>query len=412
MGTIQNIKQVLIGANCGRTPGVQIWDPSLPDTYLGNGEIVITAPNGVVLDNTVSAADVDRIFIQQRGSINGAKNTVYRSVELPGKMITGYYCEKQKNATEQSSILGFNGVSGITSINLVANTLYYIKVIPLFTRGIRNPETFAWKSGNIIPTEADVLLGIADAINTKKSYDKLLKITASVLTNSTITAVAGTGVISEGSKVLTISGAGITTAIAGNVVKIDGNSYLIDEVKSPTEIKLSMPFQGTSVTNASIDYIEDKTDGDWGLKIDGLEYEFEAGFYNYNIAKFNLTVSSDINSKFVTTSGDRGSGTYKQVADEEWNAKNAFGNNKKVHPQIPIDYKYDVNSADVYDLITITWENTETKNIDGNTIHSGAVLIAIPVGADQGDSGSTSIIEVLNKYIVTEHGIGKPITLS
>ena len=412
---VSNIKQVFVLKDCARTVGVQITDPSAPN-YIGNGESVITDPQGNVLTTTTAIKAVDRIFIHTR-SLSG--NDMYRSVELPGSAITGLHCENYAPSYEQISILGYNGASGNASINLVADTLYSIKVISKWNPSCRTVDTFGWRSSFTTPTVADVLLGISAQINTKggvKGYDENLRIKSTVLTDATPVAITPTGKVTRGSKYVTFSGA-VTNIVDGDVLTIGTVPYQVDSVKSSTQVKLTSPFQGNSASAAALAEVP-KT-GNWGLKIEGLEYEFSPGNYNYRVCKFELATSVDIASSFVTTVASRGSGTYKQVAELEWYCKNFQGNDHKVDARglRPIDYKYDAplsvdGTSETFDLVTITWENTETKTIHGNTVQSGSVVLAIPVGAGQADGGTTTIEEVLNKYIVTEWGIGTAISLT
>lgn len=412
----KNIKEVFVLKDCNRTANVQIWDKNNATTYLGNGECVITDPSGKVLDTTTAVKSVDRIFLHTRSSQG---DDVARSVELPGSAITGLFCENYAAATEQISYLGYNGTSGNIDVNLVADTLYWIKVISKHTSHCRDVETFSWKSGYSTPTAADVVLRLAQSINIKggvNGYDPTLRIQAEALTDATSVAIVPTGTVTTGSKTVTFSAA-VTTLAVGDVLTIATVPYLVEKVISTTQVQINMPYQGASASGVALAEVP-KTDN-WGLKITGLPYEFIPGKYNYRIASFELTTSEDIASEFSITAHNRGKGTFKQVAELEWYCKNYQGNDKKVDPEglRPIEYKYEYTyavdgSAETYDLVTITWKNRETETIHGNTVQEGSVVLAIPVGAGQGDGGTTTIEEVLNKYIVTEWGIGTAISLT
>lgn len=414
---VKNIKEVFVAKDCDRTATVQITDPGAPTTYFGNGEMVITDPQGNVLTTTTAIKAVDRIFVHTR-SLSGSDT--YRSVEIPGSAITGFFCENYTVSNEQVSTIGYNGVAGNFGVNLAADTLYWVKVISKWNPHCRNVETFGYKSGNVTPTLGDVVLGIASKINLKggtQGYDETLKIKATVLTDAAPVAIAATGKVTRGSKYVQLS-ADVATLEAGDAITIATVPYQVDRVVSLRSIKLSSPYQGDSDTAAALAKVP-KDSGNWGMAIEGLEYEFEAGQYNYKMCSFELTPSEDIVSQFVTTPSFRGKGTYKQVAELEWYCKNFQGNDAKVDAMgaRPINYKYDTplsvdGTAETFDLVTITWQNTETKTVSGNTTQEGSVVLALPVGAGQVSGGTDTIAEVLNKYIVTEWGVGTAITLS
>ena len=404
MQDVKNIKKLLIAGDISRTANVQALDKNLTSTYFVNGEIVVTDPAGVVLTSATALKSVDRIFIKQRASEGDG---VYVA-EVHGKSITGYFCKQYVTASEQVSTLTN------PSISLVKENTYWVKVTPIHTPLRRDTQVFSWRSGFSVPTQLDVLVGLADNINLKGSYDSLLRIKAEVAYNGNITPLNDTtSTVTHGSKTVTSVNHGITTL--GTYIDIDGVIYKVAGIPGLNTLTLSCPYIGVSKVNAvisSVDIPLAGADTSANLVITGLPYEFKEGMWNYDKAKFVVGVSEDIETQFTTVASTRGSGTYEEVREMEYYTKNFFGNDLKHHPIYPVDYLYDSEKNQCYDLVTITWENTETRNIAGNDIQMGAVVIAIPTGAVQGDTGTSSIIEVLNKYVVTEHGIGSAITLS
>lgn len=415
MVDVKNIQQFHVVKNCARTANVQIRDKFNTTTYFGNGECIITDPQGNVLTSTTALKSVPSILVHTR-ALKG--DSVY-TTEIKGSAIKDFFCENYVAANEQTSILGYNGTSGTIVANLAADTLYWVKVISKYNPGRRIVNTFSYKSGTTTPTVADIALGIAGQINSKggvKGYDETLRIKASVLTDGTPTAIAATGTVYTGSKLVKLSAA-TTTLVAGDCITIATVPYMVAEVLSTTKIKLNMPYQAVSATGVALAEIS-KAAGNWGLKIEGMKYEFVPGEWNYRMCKFELAVSEDITSVFTTTQAYRGVGTYKQVADIEWHTKNFLGNNYKVDPQglRPIHYHYDAplsvnGEAETFDLITIRWEDVDSNNF-GHNVHEGSLTLAVPVGAGQADGGTNTIEEVLNKYIVTEYGVGTSIAVS
>ena len=401
MQDVKNIKQLLVGADCSRTANVQALDKNLTSTYFGNGEIVVTDASGKVLTTTTATKAIDRIFIKQRASEGDG---VYTSVEIPGKAITGYYGEFYTAPEEQVSTLTN------PSINYDKETTYWLKVLPVLNPNRRDTFVFSWRSGKTVPTQAQILVGLANSINLKGSYDKLLRIKAEVTYDGAITALANRAVVTTGSKTITSVAHAIT--VIGTLIDIDGVIYEVATIPSVDTLTLTSPFVGASKANAVISSVDDATTDEFNLVITGLPFEFEEGMWNYEKGKFTISLSEDFETQFVTTTkASKGCGTYEEIREMEYYTKNFFGNDLKHHPIYPVKYLYDSAKTKCYDKITITWENTETRNIAGNDIQSGAVVIAIPINAAQGDDATLGIAPVLNKYIVTEHLIGTAITL-
>ena len=70
----------------------------------------------------------------------------------------------------------------------------------------------------------------------------------------------------------------------------------------------------------------------------------------------------------------------------------------------PVNYPLDALSTETYDIVSINWINEDTENLEGRTLQSGTVTLALAVGAGQADGGTTTVEEVLNNYLVTVHG--------
>lgn len=402
---IKNYKEIIVAKDCARTANVQVWDPNAATTYLGNGEVVITDAAGNILTSTTAVKAVDKIFIKYRDHIgDGTLSTM----EIRGEDITGFYCENYAVASEQKIEIGYNGSAGNADIEALANTTYWFKLIPLFKRGDYSPETFSWYSGSSVPEVADILQGLASNLNVKRIEDKLLKVKAYVETDSSaVSGVGTTAAVITNSKYVTF--AAVHGLTGGELLTINSKVYKVDTVLSTTKIVLDQPYLDASDPVAVVSSVTDKSTGNWGMTIEGLPYEFKAGFYNYNKAKFDYNFPPEwFNTKPVFTAAERGIGTYEQVRELEWNGVSRKGKNKLFHSQYPVDRYINTDSVatdETYDLVTITFLNDSTKNIDGNVNHFGSITLAIPVGAGQGDGGTNTLEEVLNKYIVTEYAV-------
>ena len=357
---------VFVAKNCGRTAtlaaevidgdtlpigSVQIQTPLVDSgaaalSYYGGGELLITDESGRFLNTTLAVKTVPDIVIHQR-SLNGANH--FFSNPIAGKDITSYTLIPYKAPSENVAI-----ISGIDAS--LADTAYMLKIRTLGsqTKGmkINTVKTAYFKTAVAGNTAAEIATGLVAYINTNFVDDPVMPMTAAV-----------TGAASNE---VTITALPLTYEVG---------QFVYDKLKFSVQL---VNFTATVQYNDAAD----------------------------------LTVNA-----VTHTQSTKGAGTYMQVAEAEWFAKMYTGANKtKVHPsysttELPLDvqvYEDDGTTANRYDTLVINY-----TSIDGsysqNIRHQGSITLYLPVddnATNQVGVALIGIMAVLDKYIVTEYGIG------
>jgi len=421
MFDVKSIRQLFVATNCARTANVQITDVNNATTYLGNGEVVIVNPQGVVLSDSTALKAVEYIRIVQRAAVG---DSVYISAPIYGKNVTGFSCGVYTAATEKVVTVGYNGTSGTIANTLAVDLFYSVKLNPHRNDPMCSfkPKSFSYKADTItVPTQSEVANGIAKRIAYDTQGDSNFSVKVEVLTDSTPTgSTSGALTVTKGSTlvkaVTDIDNGGM---VAGDYMLISGVAYKVESINTTANYAiLEYPYQGASgtVADGSASFISaanaTNAASKWGIRITAEAFTFDTAYPVYRKENFTVTSSTYLATPVVVTEATNGIGTYQDVYTAEWHAKTFFGNRSKLDKNVPTNYVGDTKTTETYDLVTINWINEETANIEGRTFQSGSIQLAIAVGADQGDGGTTTIKETLNKYIVTEWGFGSAISLT
>ena len=427
---VRNIKQVFIGNNISRTSSVQITDPNNTTTYIAKGEIVIVGPNNAVLTSSTAIKSVEYIRVVQRAKDGDA---IYYSSPLRGADIKEYFIRKYCAATEKIVNIGYNGASGNSSVTLAANTTYWLQLFPRQLESLchRKPKTFAYTSGASTPTDIEVYGGLVKNLNLDCDNNTNFNVKATLLSNGAGSAITGTGTltIAKGSKILT-AGTDIDAVMAvGDYIRLDesvGASpattdgvYKIVALNTTTKkATLDRAYTGTSLNAAAEGngvYIPAATAlaSEAGIKIEGLAFEYQKNNYPYIKEQFDVVLSENIiDLPVVTQVASKGCGTYPETTDLEWYNKTNNAEVPRFESTFLASYPQDTISTETYDYITIKFVADVNDTLSQGGYHQGDVVIAIAVGAGQADTGTSSIQEVLNKYIVNQYAIGSNITVS
>jgi uncharacterized protein YutD len=167
------------------------------------------------------------------------------------------------------------------------------------------------------------------------------------------------------------------------------------------------------------------------LIITALPLEWELGKYKYQrlkfvveLVNFNGTLVNNmygdlLHNAITYDHATAGAGNYEQVADMEFYAKLNTGANRDLlaanHRRtiVPIDaaeFEDDGTTENRYDTVVINFENVQ-GDWSANVQQQGAIVMFFPV--DNNDTNQQNdVIATLNKYIVTEWGVGSAITLT
>lgn len=338
--------------SCARTASAQIKDKATTATYYGKGELVITDDNGVVLTNATALKSVPAINIHMRG----IEGKAFSNVRIAGKDITGYTLTPYVAPQELVHTVDF----GMTTTDVGA--MYQVKLTDDECSGM---------------------------------YGQIFSDQVSVVTPTAIT-----------------------------------KSALVDLFVT----KINLRFKTLNTKHTTF-YLEASNVGGL-LVLTTLHFGFDPVTDKYRPERYSVqvndsaplaTVLSNKLDALVTPATPRmtkGTGSFYSVSQIEYEAagftNDAYGN---VFPLTPpaarINYQAqeffaDGLTANGYDIVTINYK------IEGGdytqTAHTGAVYLYLPLegnATSQVDGLDTSsIVKVLNKYIVTEYGVGTAVVVS
>ena len=351
---------------------------------------------------------------------------VYMNVD--GKIIESpvynYSQLKQKNAvnyaagTEQKSYVGYNGTTG--SIAVENSDIYHIHLTRKdwsSTWGEHpNVKLVAAYESDATATQTE----IADALVTnaartllnekQKSGTTVTKVgrinsaavtatndflgDATVVQNSKVFTVAESlaeddaGVYNAAANLLVgdyvrIGGVGAGTALTSNVYKVTAIFGLGTALAT---INVDVPILEASGTYAAatsdIEVIPAATAAaaNWGLMFQSAPVRFSPGMFKYQNVTFDVMLSEAFGSTLVTenTSAYKGIGTYREVAEVEWELRGNRGEGYKV-ASFPVQLNLNAQSDKTYDLIYLHFEDDSTVTLDGRSTSFHSLLIATEV---------------------------------
>ena len=405
----------------------QIWDANL-STYIQDGAIVITTPEGKVLDTT--ATGVTKFVIKQR-----VGDTLYSTGEIDVDSVKQYIGTRHKPHLEKVVTIGFNGTtgSGTFTTNLLAGQEYILTAYREEDdyMGVDRPKSAIYIQGTnptLVSTfssstvgEGEIVFGLADFvykefIKTVTGYTTVdLPVKPEVLAEGTNGSASTTNVVSYRNDVVTKTSHGFTV---GTVLRIGGSAatypvYFVQEVIDANTYRLSVPYQGAS---GSVSVYPVTTITSWGLKLTGLVRPFSTGLRSYqktrfsiqknniyitgNICTYGINESTAIDTIGLTTTTTNvvaantlianidafsGRGKAEQAKEEEWYYLGIQGEEKqyrlsvdreKTNRQLVADAN---GTSCTYSVLTLGWTKLYDKNPISTFNDSGTITIFIPV---------------------------------
>lgn len=309
-------------------------------------------------------------------------------------------------ATQRSLAIGYNGTSGAIALknsdSYVMHTFYQDNSK---TYGQGTPVKFAAYQSDASATQAEVAAGIVNNFNknAQREVPKLMK--AEVLLSDAGVATSGGAIsVANGSKYVKIvesagsaGDAGKYSADASSVAvgdflrigtAVTDPCYKIVAVSgvgsAAAILTLDTPYQ--EVTNASVAAnaaeiiaAASAASASAGIKLTALPLTegFQPGVIRYDILDFTVqlgdafegTPQSSLTSPFI------GSGTYWEVAQNEWFLKGNRGEAFRV-ASYPKNVVLEATSGKTYDQISVNYKTTNGVTIDREVASYGSVLIA------------------------------------
>ena len=315
---------------------------------------------------------------------------------------------KQKNAanyvagTEQKTIVGFNGTTG--SIAVANSDVYHIHLT-------RKDWSATWgEHGNIklvaayesdasaTQTEiADALFSNAVrtlAVEKAKSGTTVTKVsrinaetvTAANAVDNDVTVVQGVNAVTVATAATYNTGTAIAVGDYLRVGSVGGGTALTSSVYKVTAVNslvltLDAPIIEASGTYATatddIEVIPAANVDNWGIVFESAPVKFDPGKFKYQNVTFDLTLSDAFGSTIVTesTKAYKGIGTYKDVAELEWELRGNRGEGYKV-ASFPVTLNLNAVSTKTYDMIYLHFEDDSTITLDGRSTSFHSMIIA------------------------------------
>lgn len=295
----------------------------------------------------------------------------------------------------QTVAIGYNGTSGAIEVNNLGEYLVTLG----FKEGIKQFNKRLFKYGQYTADANATQYEIVDGIQTtllasvrKDPYVmfKVEKINSGAQLNAMASATAA---VTNGSNVVTLSEDESLTCPAGSFIRFGTSGagtapvYKVESISvDGLTVVLDQPYQGATAAAFAHTSIETVTEGNWGLLITAADTNkpFEVGKWAFNPIRFDVGLSVDFGSTPVTvlTLPSRGAGTYKDIAEKEWEL---IGNRREAFRIA--EYPLDINSAlgatsgETYTTYVLHFKEGSTKTI-GGTADSFITLMVCAAGAN------------------------------
>lgn len=290
---------------------------------------------------------------------------------------------------QESKAIGFNGTSG--SIDEANNSNYVARIFwqddsKDFGYGV--PVKFASYYSSASATQAEIAAGLVNNFNKnfKRETPTILK--AEVLINDAgADVVSGDLTFVNGSKYVSAA-TDATVYAVGDYLRVGTTvaspCYLITAIDGTNDIiTLDTPYQGDSGVvadaGATVVVAASAASADAGVKITALPLtdSFDPGVIRYGVTHFTFELGSEFGATDTTalTNGFAGSGSYWEVAQNEWFLKGNRGEAWRVG-NYPKDLTLEATSGKTYDQISVNYATYGAKTIDRSVGSFGTLMIA------------------------------------
>ena len=374
----------------------------------GTRDSLATGQIGVFKVGSKTATGANALSAGDRFTIV-TKNSAGVLVETP---VIEYDNIKSKSAvdyaaaTQRVRAIGYNGTSGsITVNNSTSYVLHTFYQDNSKTYGQGVPVKFAAYQSDATATQAEIAAGVVNNFNknAQREIPKLMKAEV-LLSDAGVATSAGVLSVSNGSKFVKIVESAGSAGDAGKY-SADASSIAVGDflrigtaVTDPcykvvavagigsaaATLTLDTPYQG--VTNASVAAAGAEVitaalaaAASAGIKISALPLtdEFQPGVIRYDILDFTVelgeafagTPQASLTSPFI------GSGTYWEVAQNEWFLKGNRGEAWRVG-SYPKNIALEATSGKTYDQVSLNYKTTNGVTIDREVASYGSIMIA------------------------------------
>ena len=386
-----NVTQLLVGKD------LAILEAGKRDA-LATGQIAVFKVGSQTSESVGAIAAGSKVTIATKNS----KGVIVETPVIDINTITAKNKQVYAAPSQRVRAIGFNGTSGsIDDVNGEVYTAHIFWKDNSCTFANGTPVKFATYEASAAATQVEIAAGLAASFNKnfKKENPKL--ITAAVLLNNAGTAL-GTGVdtitLKNGSKYFTatdIDDAIANAALAvGDYLRIGtaktSPCYKIVAIDTTNNIgTLDTPYQGVNYaavdTNFEVIPAADAATADAGVLLTALATtaDFQPGVIRYDFTEFEIELGTGCGATTQSsiTSPSLGSGTYYEVAQNEWFLKGNRGEAWRVG-NYPKEVALEATPGKTYNQISINYVNGAAKTIDRTVNSYGTVMVAIEVGTN------------------------------
>jgi hypothetical protein len=391
MITERNVTNMLIVKNVNTTisAGTNV---SAELAGMNTGESIITTPGGVVVDSASLPTEFKIGTKLSTGKIQWSDIIKLSSIK-------SIYADSYSLATLQTDYVGYNGTSG--SIDAINSNIYTLRLyrLPLdmagfaqqrVNRGVYKSDTTA--------SQQEIAKGVCENLISNMSKDpektkfgtdiiKVERINSGALLNAMAAGGAATATVVKGSKYVTLSTDQSTTCPAGSIIRLGGTGagttpcYGVVAISaSGLIVTLDQAYQGASAVIAE-GSVETVTEGNWGIKLTGVKFSFDAPKFGYLLPRWKTTLQ-DFGTTTVTESviSAEGTGMYEWVAQVEQQLQGSEGNFYRAQVPYPT-FRAEAVVGGEYAIINIAFEDNMGTTLGGVANSYKQLIIACVKGA-------------------------------
>ena len=407
-----NVTYVAIADNTAASPGAVVITPStLAD---GAAALVDESNTAYVAQAAFDALD-DSTRLRVVQNIGGelvftaafTKGAIVNSALIGGNN-TYATVAQYVAADQQVTRIGYNGTTGSLPTT-TSETSFYIKVrkndLDAANRSQPN-SLFAQFKTDATGSQEELAFGLVkngvQNMSTQPvSNNGYLRFEA--LCDEAGGAVGGTAttVTAEyGSKTLTLNGT-LTGVAAGDVLRLGGTTttdpvYKVTAVDSPNTVTIDIPYQGASaaiaVANVEVILAAAAAAAEFGIQLRGVASDFSVeALRNYYSNRFTATFSDASTLNTHIQGANDGSGTWQQVAMDEYMSMGNQGENSMIGVP-PVPRTSSVVTDGEYDAIMITVKEdinglVTAEKADANIL----IYVQDGSGSPSGDAIATAL---------------------
>lgn len=286
MDTIKNVTQLLIGKDVAESAIVDLVLVTSGSQF-NDGEIFITDAVNRYLDGSSAAVDGLIKYGQARGS-----EILWSDIIDLKNNLRSYAIGSGADETQQLDYIGWNGVAG--ALDTLASNIYTVR-LNILDKNIAGfmqqkiKEGFYKSNANAASyTQSAIALGLQKSLVANYSRETEQDLAFERVNGGATLATLGNLSVTKGSKFFTDATDDTLTILVGSLVRtttaLTSPTYVVVGHDSGVGVarvyELDIAYQGATATLTDAETV---TEAGWGVKIQGVNREFKAGYYWSNV---------------------------------------------------------------------------------------------------------------------------------